>query len=998
MADAVRRNVARSPQALADDRLRDLLARHRGRLERRDTLLSGVDLAGTAAPWAALPAGPEPLFSADRPGGAAASAPISTAAALREGSGPLRYGYPLVVLDCGGAPFAAPLFAADAELLPGSGGAAPRVRLTGPPDVHPGLLRLLGADTAEERAALRAWLREGPEDGPSTPAARTAPAVAALAQKAHALLARLQIPRADTVAPAALRGAPPLPPGEGAYNVALVYRPAPAASAPPELGTSAPLCADLDPGAGGIDPGKAAGTALAPVLTCTDRERDEAVLPVAAARLTQERAAAVQSALRRTLTTVHAAAGASAAEAVDAAVRTARTAGLSVVVAAPASALPASWGDPEAPLDSLVLRADAPDARAAEECALRRVLDAPAEPPDHVALRHSARDDWVRVQQAWRAMDAVAAEGHALVRLGAERRRLAACGWDPQALFGQRRGDPESWLARFRRAAESRLGGRAVRAAVRRELGIAPTSDHLDALARAATVEAQWRRSLDRRHRATSVGDLAADLAAALACQALSGAELAAGEAERRAARGRAAARQRAGALEAPGSDPWYGFARSLSVLPAWAVAADAASSLPAVAGLFDLVVVAEADRVTAAELLPLLYRARHALVLGDPAQPHLDAFAAHGPAGARGAESAADGGSALEVCTTVAEAAGNPDGRVLRLTEAERTSCALVAATAQALPSRTLHPVPGPPPPSGLLDGPPVAWVQTAGSCTPEPGASAVNRDEAYRTAVAVDRLDADLPAGIAIAVTAPWQGQVALLRRLIRPAERQRVAVLTAAELRARPAPGSTADPAAALGRAAEPSAPPGAGAAVADVVVVSATGGPGGPPPDAAAERMWAAAVGRARQRVVIVGDRSYWERRPGAVRALLSASRTGTGAETGASARISVTDPQAEQPDPEAGRAGALLRVLDEGGLTSVAPCPAHADARVRTAQGGEALAVLDDSRDGAGLYRVLSRARALESAERRPVVCVPAWRCADNPAAVVRDIAAAADRA
>lgn len=69
--------------------------------------------------------------------------------------------------------------------------------------------------------------------------------------------------------------------------------------------------------------------------------------------------------------------------------------------------------------------------------------------------------------------------------------------------------------------------------------------------------------------------------------------------------------------------DNWEAVIRDLYVdLPVWIVTnLSARRSLPLVAGLFDLVVIDEASQCDVASALPLLYRARRAVIIGDPHQ-----------------------------------------------------------------------------------------------------------------------------------------------------------------------------------------------------------------------------------------------------------------------------------------------------------------------------------------------------------------------------------------
>ena len=63
-------------------------------------------------------------------------------------------------------------------------------------------------------------------------------------------------------------------------------------------------------------------------------------------------------------------------------------------------------------------------------------------------------------------------------------------------------------------------------------------------------------------------------------------------------------------------------FPKVTRVLPCWAVTSlSARGRLPFEPGVFDLVVIDEASQCDIASALPLLYRARRAVIIGDPLQ-----------------------------------------------------------------------------------------------------------------------------------------------------------------------------------------------------------------------------------------------------------------------------------------------------------------------------------------------------------------------------------------
>ncbi|MGI8648746.1 MAG: peptidase C14 [Acidimicrobiales bacterium] len=65
----------------------------------------------------------------------------------------------------------------------------------------------------------------------------------------------------------------------------------------------------------------------------------------------------------------------------------------------------------------------------------------------------------------------------------------------------------------------------------------------------------------------------------------------------------------------------WNKFRELLGTLPAWATSAMSARALVPQPALFDLVIIDEAAQCTIPAILPMLYRARRALIIGDPRQ-----------------------------------------------------------------------------------------------------------------------------------------------------------------------------------------------------------------------------------------------------------------------------------------------------------------------------------------------------------------------------------------
>ncbi|GHC75536.1 hypothetical protein GCM10007079_10960 [Nocardiopsis terrae] len=942
-----------------------------------------------------LPAGPELLFS-----GARDTLPLHPEGARvlrlagRHGQA-LRYGYPLVVLGRGAERVVLPLLTVDVRAADGAeehggraGGAAPLVRAVGPPDINTALLARLGITDPEDLFELRARLRAGAPDTSRRPAA-----VADLAAKVRTLLTRLEIERVDDIAPLGPRGRPRTL-SEGAHNTAVLFRAGPGGpDGAQERGGAEGVLADLDPtDRDGLDPDAVPGTALEPLLCSLPRDRgaeprtapgllrrssrsqrraagtddhNPAPVPVSTTLLSQAQYAVLRSAMREQLTVVAAPPGSGLHDLVDALARTAVNHGQRILVC----------GRTEADLDEVLARADTapghpavraggPGHRAAEHRLLTGLLarDADAPPvaspsaPGEEGTPHRAElaASWNRVLRVWAAMDTMASDGHVLARLAEERSRSIARGWDPDSLFTPERGGPEYWLHRAERAAAGGLGGLHHRAAVRRELGVATDPEGLSQLCSVARLESEWREAVDRRTRCAPLNELTGELADALAAHRRAGSDCLAAVTGPRLRRGRAAVENRLETLNWNHGEGWPGLANLLDTLPVWVCRTDQVRSLPPQAGLFDLVVVVGAEQTRVGELLPALYRANRAVVAGDPAHPgpgtvlepeeERRALAAAGLAADQWDDRALrhGTGSALHA----AREAGPP---VLWLDEHEGAPEALAGAASRHCYGGRVR-VLSRPEPAGA---PVLDWRDVSGECEAAPGSSYVNREEAYRVAVVVAGLDRELPEGHGLAVVAPMQPQVALVRRLLRQRPLSR--------------PVRVGGPAT-LDR----------DTAAADVTVLSPMLTAGAP---AIAERrvrgtshLWSSVLTRTRGRLVVVGDRAYWSGGQGPLGELL-----------------------AGRPRPGADPVGAALVDALRAAGTEVA---VGGSIRGWTADlvvsygARRVVLLLDREPDGPSLRRLLARGEALNRATEDLVVVVPAWRCLADPRGLVEEILSA----
>ncbi|MFV2198754.1 DNA helicase [Nocardiopsis sp. LOL_012] len=966
------------------DGARSLLAYLRACLSREAVHTHVVPAARVGTDTCAcLPTGPEILLS-----GAGDTLRLDPGAARvvrvsRLGGQALRYGYPLVVLGEGDDRAALPLLTVDVraadepDALTARPG-CPAVRAVGPPDVNPALLTRLGVTDADDLFELRARLRAGTPAGVHRPAA-----VADLAAKVRALLNRLEIERVDDIDPRAARGRPAALTA-GAHNTAVLFRAGPEDRPDtdgPAPGTVAAVLADLDPsGRDGLDPDRVAGTALEPLLDRsapgprTDTPRSPArprkptqappptAVPVSATALDQSQYAVLDSAMRERLTVAATPPGTGAFDLVDALVRTATAHGQRTLVCAHgeddlAEITRRAGTAPE----HHPVRVGGPEHRETEMRRLDALLT------EHTADRPRLADDgpdthwadlardWERVRDAWRAMDTMASGGAALAYLAAERARSIAHGWDPDALFTPERGGPEYWLRRAEAAGGGGLSGLRHRGAVRRELGVSTDPENLARLCAVASMERDWRRAVDQRTRCAPLDALVRDLADALARHRRSGAACLTAATEPRLRRGRAAIAHRLEALNWHDGPGWPGMPDLLDTLPTWMCRTGQVRALPPQPGFFDLVVVVGAERTRAAELLPALYRATRAVVLGDPAHPgpasvlepseERRAVAAAGVSADRLDEQGLryGSGSALWAARRAAPELlwlDEHTGGAPRLAEAAARHCYGGRVSVRTVPD-----------PDG---GPVLRWYDVAGACEAAPGASYVNRDEAYRAAIAAVEADAEAEEGAVIAVVAPTQPQIALIRRQLRTRHLDHEVRVGGPEVLS-------------------------SDARTADVTVLSPMLGAGAP---AIAERrirrmdhLWSAVLTRTRRRLVVVGDRGYWSGGDGPLADLDTTARGRVPAETADPLRDALADRLRETgATVEAGR---TVR-----GWT--------ADLIVGRAD-RHLVVLLDRGPDGRALRHLVRRGEALGRATGDPVVLVPAWRCLADTRALVQEI-------
>ncbi|EWM17858.1 AAA domain-containing protein [Kutzneria sp. 744] len=223
-------------------------------------------------------------------------------------------------------------------------------------------------------------------------------------------------------------------------------------------------------------------------------------------------------------------------------------------------------------------------------------------------------------------------------------------------------------------------------------------------------------------------------------------------------------------------SPDWPDVPPVLSAVGGWAVTTRSIRRFPTQPGLFDLVIIDEASQCTVADVIPTLFRAKRALIIGDAMQlspvvtlkPALEAQARaeagiaadwlekhrlsyHRHSSFHAFETARGGSMLLDEhfrChPDIAEIANQHfyGGQLTVLTDVRNL---------RRLPERD----------EGVI------WSQWAGRAARSSGGSWVNKDEVERVLQAVTKLRAELPSGAQIGVVTPYTAQATALKRRLR------------------------------------------------------------------------------------------------------------------------------------------------------------------------------------------------------------------------------------
>ncbi len=424
---------------------------------------------------------------------------------------------------------------------------------------------------------------------------------------------------------------------------------------------------------------------------------------------------------------------------------------------------------------------------------------------------------------------------------------------------------------------------------------------------------------------------------------------------------------ERATALSDQEPRAWTGFRRLLESVPAWATTALATRpSIVPTPALFDLVIIDEASQCSVAAVLPLLFRAKRALIIGDPHQlkhiVRLDSGHVH--------QAASDAGLTDEWLQTrqlnhdrysAYHAAAAATGEVLWLDEHYRCHPEIVRTVNRQVYGNRLRVLTKP---DNLTtgDAKPVRWEQLSGPCERTASKSWVNEDEATRVRAVVTEIVGSNGTG-SIGVVSPYAAQYTRLRE--RLSDFPEVEVGTVHTFQGREC----------------------------DVIVLSPTLSQGADPNSvkylASNQNLWNVAFTRAISQLIVVGDANVWRGRGGLLGSLLDQTE-----ESGDQERSeSLMDGPLAKLHQRLVVAGAPVEVGGEIGGH-------RADLMIRSANGPVAV-LLDRSGTGAestgtlgrNLRQLCTAQDLMNEAGHGKVVRIPIWRCFDDLSAVVDELRA-----
>lgn len=444
------------------------------------------------------------------------------------------------------------------------------------------------------------------------------------------------------------------------------------------------------------------------------------------------------------------------------------------------------------------------------------------------------------------------------------------------------------WAARARKLAAARWFGDRRRARFLRKAGwtAASTPQACVSAANLADAELRWRIGRAEESLAWSDHDLSRALATVENQVRTAAANLLAAAVTEGARSGSSellALRQVTG-----GAKDWDQVRALLPYVRGWAVTALSARRFPMDPGLFDLVVIDEASQCMVPYVLPLLFRAKRALIVGDPLQlPPVVTISAEAEASARRTAGVRAAWLENRRMTFHRHSTYHAAERAMRsallLDEHFRCHPQIAEISNRRFYGRRLTVLTNVAA-QKRMDDRAVVWVDIKGKAERLGSGSWTNFAEAQKVRACVEHLLSKLPTEATIGVVTPYKGQEQLISRWFEGNERVRVGTVHTFQGGER------------------------------DAIVFSLVACAGMRPGSVAWLEgqlfLWNVAITRARAHLVVVGDREYWLSRGGTAGALVAAS---AGPSTGAVGddidplllRLKRAHPQAELLVPSQG---------------------------------------------------------------------------------------------
>ncbi|THA24038.1 hypothetical protein E4198_04190 [Streptomyces sp. RKND-216] len=846
--------------AFTDTDWTQLLTYYQHCLELENSTGDLLPLEGSDPPRALWPAGEEVLLSGTETAVRAPERVVDLAERAEKDGADLWYGYPVAVLYDGKRQVCAPLAMRQVEVERDPQGRS-MVTPTGPIVLHPKLVvDRLGKDEGKELlAAYQPNWRPGFRED--------------MIRDLRSLLQELGLPDTEHLDPGSLGDGGSLRAAhEGARNVAVVF------AARSDSAATAQLMKDY--GTLRKSVGQFGGTALGALTAQADQGADESaeqeVQVVAPLELNEGQEAVIRAAMVRRLTVATGPPGTGKSQLIVNAVATARAAGQTVLVASTNNkAVDEVYQRCEALAPGLLVRTGNQTA-VEEELRTLEQLTRSVQPHQTSQMHGGELRNHLRDQQALRRQLAEAAR---------RERELADLGRQRYSYAERHQSDPQTlaaalgevslgrWLRRARTAWRlGFLGGWLRRRCLR---DVAPLSakvadrEAFADLLRFVEAEAVWRKKSSEA--VTVAGDTQlltmlreTDKRVRETAEALLQASVSEG-----ATTARAAILDRIEAVKSRSPRQWSSLERILPQVSGWAVTARSPRRFRDRAALFDLVIVDEASQCSTPDVLPLLFRARRALVIGDPMQlqhittlqPRQEAEA-HRGAGLRA--SWLDEHRLEHRRYSSFHAAAHAAGETLLLDEHFRCHPDIVRISNRHCYGDRLTVLTEPRSLRRLEGVAAVQWLDVAGTARRGASGSWTNEEEADRVHLSVERLLKRLPDGSTVGVVTPFRAQKDLIAK--RWAHESRVRIGTVHTFQGGQQ----------------------------DVILLSLVAGARMRSSSVSwlcrEINLWNVAVTRARSHLIVFGDRDFWAVRPGMPHALLDAAegrvvQARPGAETG-----------------------------------------------------------------------------------------------------------------